>query len=370
MTVGCEVLRVSDTALATRGSAGSVSTVGESRALFSEQGSQWCAVPSWADFLIELGRRWPTAAAAQVRRIALVSMPCDSAAAGLITLGGVIRDLSDPHADDLEMHYGALLRFAQQFVQSCRECSVRCNPKVRRCGHTSEATGMLRHKEGKRYTVVNVPKESLWGSAIPCSNSKETRWVLAPYASDWSIDGHPRVRNEEGNLALDGGIYHQLATGAAMAPANLTKSFSGLCLAGRAQGEAAAREVCESIRFQIQSVEIGLAELTTIHSWAPRKAVSRVSFFNARTGIFDRCPFTPALVVADGDASFLRVLRTKEFQRSDVIAVVPKTLDRDRLETVGSRLVDLSQWYAVDTELQAMHSKVPRGITLSFLRQR
>lgn len=53
---------------------------------FSEAGWAWTAVPAWAGFLLQSGYRWPSRSPRE-RRIALVSMPCDSAGAGLISLG-------------------------------------------------------------------------------------------------------------------------------------------------------------------------------------------------------------------------------------------------------------------------------------------
>jgi len=53
-----------------------------------------------------------------------------------------------------------------------------------------------------------------------------------------------------------------------------------------------------------------------------------------------------------------------------VIGIVPRTLDRERLEAIGNRMQGLSQWYVEDSELAARNAGAPRGITLSILRQR
>jgi hypothetical protein len=70
---------------------------------FSEAGDPWREVPQWADFLIRLGWAWPTNDAGR-SRVCLVSMPCDSAAAGLVTLGAMIRDFGNPRANDVDGH--------------------------------------------------------------------------------------------------------------------------------------------------------------------------------------------------------------------------------------------------------------------------
>jgi hypothetical protein len=60
--------------------------------LFSEAQAEWHAVPRWIEYLIHLGYVWPRDISER-RRIALISMPCDSAAAGLVSLGALVREL-------------------------------------------------------------------------------------------------------------------------------------------------------------------------------------------------------------------------------------------------------------------------------------
>src|SRR5258708_3671241 len=67
----------------------------DSKSLFSETGCVWQPVPPWAAFLIRFGYLWR--ATSKTRRIALLTMPCDSAAAGLISLGALIGDLCNPN---------------------------------------------------------------------------------------------------------------------------------------------------------------------------------------------------------------------------------------------------------------------------------
>ena len=58
--------------------------------LFSEDNDSWREVPDWASFLLRLGVKFPLDPI-ETRRICLVSMPCDSAAAGLVALGAMVR---------------------------------------------------------------------------------------------------------------------------------------------------------------------------------------------------------------------------------------------------------------------------------------
>lgn len=58
--------------------------------LFPEQDSEWRTVQPWMDFLNQFGYGWRLETTGP-RRILLISMPCDSAAAGLVALGAMVR---------------------------------------------------------------------------------------------------------------------------------------------------------------------------------------------------------------------------------------------------------------------------------------
>src|SRR6202043_2958558 len=105
-----------------------------------------------------------------------------------------------------------------------------------------------------------------------------------------------------------------------------------------------------SIRFACGGREHGLADLLTIDDWSDSNPVSRISFYNSRTGRLDRFGCSPSLVVADGDSGFLRVLDEQRFQNSDVIGVVERTLEHDRLESVGNKMTALRRWYGGQAE--------------------
>ena len=199
---------------------------------------------------------------------------------------------------------------------------------------------------------------------------KGTIRVYPAGARDYYIDGEPppEIGNREG--ALSGAVYAELGEGWQIIPSNLKRSFSGQCLAGRVSGETATREVCASIRFRSETGEHRLSDLLTIHGWSPSDFVSRMTFFNARTECLDRPAPAPALVVADGDESFLKVIERPEFQHSDVIGVIHRAMDRDRLERIGNRIGGLRQWYIEDSELLGLLPHALRGIGVLILRKR
>jgi hypothetical protein len=167
---------------------------------------------------------------------------------------------------------------------------------------------------------------------------------------------------------LNSSDYAAFARESSLLPDNLKVSFSGLCLAGRAAGESVTRERCSSIRFRFNEVERNLVDLLTIHGWSSGSEVSRMSFFNIRTGRFDRHSCSPTVVVCDGIEGILETLERREFQRADVIGVLNRTVERSRLELLGNRMSELRQWY--DTDEVFASNPPPPGIRVSALRRR
>jgi hypothetical protein len=345
---------------------------------FSESHQAWIPVPTWVRFLIDLGYKWPTDHA-RPRRIALISMPCESAGAGLVALGAMIRGLTNADANDARGYHEALLRYARQYLESCRTCEMRCEPQERRCGYSEEASGFVRYKDNRIWEVsaqTELASGNIWVTRISPATERivvsrsESRWVNPKGALEWQIDGQAWPELASGSAALPREAYNSLIPTAKIVGENLRRSFSSLCLAGRAIGEAATREMYSSIRFRIGESEHTLTQLLTVNGWNTDKRASRITYFNARTEKTDRGSYPPGLVVADGDLSFLKVLSYPLFQRSDVVGVVHRAIERDNLEAVGNRLTGLHQWYEEDTDLARQLQNVPMGISVAFLKKR
>jgi hypothetical protein len=346
----------------------------EAAVSFSEGNQARRAIPSWAEFLIQLGYRWPSDSG-EPRRIALISMPCDSAAAGLVALGALARDLQNRNANDVDGHHDSLLRYAHQYLDACRVCRTRCEPELCGCGYTSAVTGEIRRVNGKRYQVAEFSKDPDTGEQCivvigGVGRKQERRWMFRRYATDWHIEGQPEPQIKESQAELPRGPYNDIVGTKEIVTENLRRSFSGLCLAGRVSGESSTRDVCASVRFGCNGNVYQLPELLTVHGWSTVDRVSRTAFFNARTGKMDRQCNDAALVVADGHASFLKIVDMADFQRSDVIGVMHRTIERDDLESVGNHMLGLAQWYVEDSELLGRFPCVPRGLEVRILRRR
>lgn len=336
---------------------------------YSEAGQPWEPLPKWVEWVLDVGYAWPSESGRQ-RRIAVISMPCDSAAAGILTLGALIHGLCRQNANDLDLHVDSLLSHAKQYLQHCKTCVQQpCAPEVRGCGFVAKAEGRMK-LSGQPNKVYLVSEQTDFAERkIACTRNNLT-WIPTGCAvASLYVYGMPQPQLTNPIAQLPPAPYRQIIPGAPILPQNLTKSYSGLCLAGRTGGENAARECIESIRFKDGVTEYGLHELLSIHGWS-KLDVSRVSYFNARTGQRDRVLAQPDLLIADGDDAFLKVCGMPEFRGTDIIGVFNRTCDRDSLERVGTLLQNLRQWYQSDDDLVGMLHSAPRGISITIMQRK
>jgi hypothetical protein len=314
---------------------------------FSEANNPWRSVPEWVAFLIEFGYRWMDNQD-QSRRLALISMPTDSAASGLITLGLMRKCMELDDANDIGAHYQRLLTLAHTRPHEVTLRHIRRPGRYAFDGFNEDGDPMVKRLNDRRRRRVNIHRLT---------------------AKEWHIFGEAPVVVREGQQLQNVEFYTKLvAEGGEIRAANLSESYSNVCLAGRATGEAPTKGWMTDIRFRENGCEANLSQLLTVQNWMPR-TTSRVRFYNSRTEAFDRESGTPQVVVADGDASFLKILASAEFENCDVIGVLHRTIEREKLEAVGTKLSSLRQWYRPDDSLLGALSDIPRGVTISVLRR-
>ncbi len=321
-------------------------------------------LPAWVKWLIDVGQHWQPSGK---RRIALISMPCDSPSAGLVALGVMIRDLADSRASDVEGNFDALINYAKQYLEACRDCDSRCHPNERRCGFTSEASGKIRHKSGKLYGPILDYEEGPNPVIRFTDKSGTTHYLLPGSGKDYYEHKAPPIVASEGE-SLNSAPYDALASGAVIDPFNLRRTFSGTCLAGRVAGESATREWYGAVHFQLDGSQHSLNKLLTIHGWGG-PGISRMTYFNTRTKTFDRESSFNRVVIADGHTALERVLATKEFDRSDVIAVLHRTASDIDSKTLGEKLAHLRQWYTVDNAPLVANNPPPRGVAVQVIKR-
>ncbi len=201
--------------------------------LFSDDDKTWQTIPPWVGSLIGLGYNWPDDPSRQ-RRISLISMPCDSAAAGLISLGALVRDLANGKANDVDGHYESLMRYAHQYLESCRVCQlIKCDPDIKRCGYITKATGRLRTSTYPRRTYLisgrtNFKERQIAWHFQPPRGSLVTEFPNPTYAIRWNVEGEPSVLFDNMSDQISEAPYLALVPDARILPDNLRKAWSGL----------------------------------------------------------------------------------------------------------------------------------------------
>ena len=323
---------------------------------FSEADAPWQRTPQWAEFLINCGFQWGEGGLGK-RRIGIISMPCESAAAGLVALGAMRRRLALDDANDCLSHFQRIERLAMQVDEEIF---------LRHDGYKGRFR--LEPKDDKGWVWV---RQDTAGTSIGSRRNGPLRMVILPSrANEWRFDGEAPTQQVQGVELPCHRFYEVLVDGAsAPIPSNFSKSDSGICIAGRVAGESISQTCFAAIRFKTGTEEADLTRLLTVQRWSPG-TISRVAFFNTRTGQFDRNTGLTRLVVADGDGTFLRLVGAAEFKHSDLLGVIHRAVERDRLEAIGVKLNELAQWYTPDTDLITRLAPPPKGITISSLRQR
>lgn len=323
---------------------------------FSEAKGPWRKIPAWANYLIRIGNRWIENESGR-RRIAIISMPCDSAGAGLVTLGAMRRRLGMKDANDLGCHF-----------QRIRSLAI----------HGDIQTKLFnRALNGRRrgpYILDGVVdlencSDMVWAKLL----SRYERITISPEkAFNWQFEGESPVSVTQGAKLPYEYIYKNLVDGdQSIFPENLIQSDSYICLAGRVAGEIETRDILRKICFQTENnSEASLDKLLSIQKWSLGTTISRIKFYNSRNGKIDNSPTLPSIVIVDGDTAFLKVEADDRFRESDIIAVIHRIIERDRLEAIGEKLESLSQWYIADNSLIDNHSTVPPGISISILKRR
>jgi hypothetical protein len=349
---------------------------------FSECGICCPSIPPWADYLIRLGHAWPRYEN-RTRRLCLISMPCDSPAAGLVALGALVRDLADPSANDIDGHYARLLRYADEFIHKCQPCDLEvCNPTIKRCGLERKRSGLLRHAEGRIRGTVQISKatNSTTGQIAWSQRSgRDSTCTVRPNPEEtlnYRIDGEPPLQRLLDSGKINPSIYKAILPSAEIDGDNLARSYSGTCLAVR---ESAPKDHCKTseamfhgVNFTYEETAWPLTKLLAVVGWTDTQ-ISRVATFNNRSRIhkMDRTGIKPTLVVADGHKAFLGAIGQDLFLTADIIGVVDRNQSREVLEEVRGAVTP-NDWYAADLEVLCNllpEINKPGGISIAAIKK-
>lgn len=317
-----------------------------SRLFVSENEADFVPPPTWVRFFVELGFLWPDDG---TQRIGVVSTPCDSAAAGLIALGALVRRLGEPEANDLGSH-----------KRRIREL---------RPGHKGT---LRRNGDRGHYVVQRVdPDESLW---LEHTTKLDRFKYLEDFAGDWFFDGEAPVEVRRGDELPWLSFYRALApAGFVIDESNFRYSDSSIVLAGRSTGQTMQADIFGSLRFNDGCTISSLLSLLSLQDHQLAPTVSRLRYLNPRASAgreFDRQGAHPRTVIADGGDAFRFALSFDPCSDATIIGHIHRTDDHARLEEVGEALAGLRQWYEPDSQLVERLPAPPPGVMLAALRTR
>lgn len=331
----------------------------------------------WANDLIRFGESWFHRKPETSRRMAFISMPCDSPAAGLIALGSVIGDLRDESATDLALHQDSLFKKAEQYLKFCRECDLEeCSPNIKGCGYLAKSAGELRSIKEPRTrfyfserTNLDTP-QLIVESKGSGNHGVITRFLVSPglqgKIEEWySVDGHPCVIPPTSE-PIDIAVLTELSD-PALGPINIENarsSYSGLCLALRPMGAASTKRIFSEIVFDTNCGQRNLLDLLPVGRWKSGPEISRLSVFNERATKDLDSSLDPRLVIADGTESCIRTLRNQRFQHADFIGIVNRTDDHDRLREVFEEMEFHARGFKVIENVPVLGDRSSFGIDL------
>ncbi len=282
----------------------------------------------------------------------MISMPCDSAGSGLIALGAIRKYLEDSGANDIEFHRQRIRDEEKKKLKDRRILLyTNCSKYKFRYHRKDDDDGY-----DQIVRILRARKKS-----IPCPYYKVD-------LKNVYFEGEPCLT---GHKLPYGDIYRNLLEqGGKVQDSNLKETYSGVCLAGRTMGENTTRDILSRIRLHSGPEPVQLDQLLSVHDWSCEK-ISRLSFFNSRTKKIDRQSAPLRLVVADGDAAFLKVYENKDlFGECDIIAVIDRTLERDRLDAIVEKMNEQAQWYLPENILPGNLPSIPKGISLAIWKKR
>lgn len=331
------------------------------------------AVPAWAATALSLGYRWNLTDSTS-RRIGLLSMPCDSEAAGLITLGALRRDLEHASANHMDTHFDLLLR-------SCHE---RTRARIH-----SEAS-----KEEAGWDVRHVVDDTCWrfvdyhneldaivledarhrplikrkGKSIPNQNGACSRYLLRSHAAEWQLRDFPLPQMAPGEKGLEMSDYIDLpgCTGP-IAEANLSRSYEGLVLVGSgAARDSSYMQKFYTTGFAIADRKLPLGNLLTLHH-NERKYIQRMRFLNTHSQ-HNKAVYPAKLVVADGIQALLSA--EKLFSDSDIIGVCNRDAPVEAILQLKDFLNDKVRYYS-DLDISGcLSGEMPAGMLLRVLQRK
>lgn len=315
---------------------------------YKEKGGRWAPVPTWANYLIKCGYGWPQENVG--RTIAFISLPYPCPAAGLITLGAMIRLLERPSETHLEKHYNRLRVSARD---------------------QSKPWIVKNSSSNRRFILSGVRpilgQECIWAKL---DDGKKGEAITQKNCARWRFDEEPFVLSDADRIPF-GKFYDRLTTYHPERESNFALSDANLWLTTKSVGEPATRSDLQQVKFRVDGTGATLLELLSVIGWKEgnRFAPSRVVLFNTLAGRADRDGPPPHTVIVDGPIPFLRTRYQSQLTSSNMLVILFRTEERATLEETAAQIAELKRWYTPVRDAECL-PEPPASIQTLILRRK
>lgn len=340
---------------------------------YFEMGTFYDAVPAWVAAALGLGYRWRSGDS-KARRIGLLSMPCESEAAGIIALGALRSDLERTAANHIDTHFDLLLRVCRERVAARLRHenssdvpawdvrNVLDDTLWRFAAYNSDSDAIVL-EQAKHRTVVRHK-----GRKIPNPHGACSRYIMRGQAIDWQLRNCALPQLPPDGKALEHFEYIDLPNcSGPILGENLHRSYDGLVLVG----QGAARDSNYMQKFYASGFAsanrlLPLGDLLTLHH-GERNYIRRLRFLNERAHE-DEAEHAAWLVVADGISALL--CAEKLFPASDIIGVCNRDASVAAIFQLKEWLNNMIRYYADIDSSNFLLGEMPAGMLLRVFQQR
>ncbi|AYM92573.1 hypothetical protein D9980_19490 [Serratia sp. 3ACOL1] len=332
--------------------------------------------PAWAATALTLGYQWSLSSGSNTRRIGLLSMPCESCAAGLIALGALRNDLERTTANHVDTYFDLLLQACRKRVSARMPYKgpnegsdwdlryVIDDTRWRFVAHNNDGDVDAIVLEDARHRSVIKRK----GKSISNQNGACHRYLMRNRATDWQLRDYPLPQLAQGGNILKISDYSELPGCAGrIVEENLSRSYEGLVLVGSgAERDSRYMQKLYGSGFSIADRRLPLGDLLTLHH-KERKYIQRLSFLNERTQQY-KSMYPAKLIVADG--IFALLCAEKLFSDSDIIGVCSRDASTETILQLKDWMSNKIRYYTdIDTN-HFLPGDMPAGMLLRVLQRR
>ena len=306
-------------------------------------------VPEWAKWFINAGYGFPVPDD-DAERILIITTPCDSPAAALVSLGVVLRDLTREDATNVTNHARAIRAWARKNRDGWLwHLPDKGNRKAFEVDSIdSDGTLTLAEKSGD----LPVPSRKTRQRQAPVTWKFGEGLTPDDRLLEFAPNGWPSPQSPTDRIPLSKGTYSWVLDNWQPVEQRLRESYTGACFAGRKSGEKQARELLSAIGFTVshdpeeKGQRYGIDAMLTIDGWSGDASISRLRYISMRGKVegreqerlFEGQERAFETVIADGAGELIKILQSVHLQARSMVVIVARDADSQEFEDLSNAL--------------------------------